>query len=166
MSIKQFIQQHVLLPRLGGTLGGARPRDQIGLLSSGTHQCRPVRQRLDPLSERALGVEVSVRIRNRPHEHGVPSEPFDLESGARQQALQVLDERNLRGRQAKRQRKQEALAFRPPHFEAVHGPLEQNSLMRGVLVYDEDAVARLGEHIGVQNLPKPGPAGADLGKRQ
>ncbi|SVD82416.1 uncharacterized protein METZ01_LOCUS435270, partial [marine metagenome] len=82
---EEFVEQllHLwhgeLLAGLDGALASKRHRNAFVLVISGAHKLRTVGQLIDHFAERALGVEVTVRIRHRVHDHGVSAEGLDFE---------------------------------------------------------------------------------------
>src|SRR5690606_7845564 len=146
------------LPRLDGRLAGERHRDPLVLVPGGPGQFAPGRELRDHLPQAPFGIEVRVRDRRGVDDDGPAAERLDLEPRRLEERAHVLDDPVLRGREPEREREEEALAHHPSIREPAHHLLEEDALVGGVLIDDEEPAPGLGEDVGVVDLPEGRPA--------
>src|SRR2546423_3359952 len=101
----------------------------------------------DRFAQTALGVEARMRHRHAADDQGVAAEAFDLEAEPLEQLAMRVERIGLRGTQMQREGEEQALRGHLAALQGAHEPLEEYSLMRRMLVDEDNAILPLEHQI-------------------
>ena len=119
--------------------------------------CDPVAgKRIETFPQASLGVESSMRHRHGVHDQRVSTESFDLEA----ESLEIFAIRfeciSFSRAKMQSQRQEQPLSRRSPRFERAHEFLIQHTLVRRMLVDENQAILMLEGDVHPSKLKKLG----------
>src|SRR5262245_56284822 len=109
-------------------------------------------QRIERVADAAQRIEPWMRHRHRRYDDRMPAKRFNLEAEALKQLAVRLERIGLRHAEMERSRKEKPLRRCGAALEHVHELLEENALMRGVLIDEDDPFPALEHEIGAPQL--------------
>src|SRR5437764_301843 len=90
--------------------------------------------------------------RDAADEQRVAAEPLDLEAESLEQLAMLLESIGLLRPEVQREGKQQPLRWHFPAFQRAHEPLEEDPLVRGMLVDENDAILAFEHHVRAAEL--------------
>ncbi len=110
------------------------------------------RQGRQRVAQALLGVEPWMRHRHGVHDQRVSAKPFDLEAELRESLTIRLERVGFDAREMQREGKEQTLGRRVTALEYSHESLEQDTLVRRMLIDEHHAVLVLEHDVGAAQL--------------